>query len=103
MKNQGEALMNINLFPFTVLWMLLALVVAGLIFYRMWISKDEDDTLHVMDSDASKVAQQSVMAHKLELIDHWGQRLTVVALVFGLAMGSAYLYQTWAASETFIR
>ena len=95
--------MNINLFPFTVLWMFLAVVVAGLIFYRMWIAKDEDDTLHVMDSDAGKVAQQSVMAQKLELIDHWGQRLTVITLVFGLAMGSAYLYQTWAASENLLR
>jgi hypothetical protein len=95
--------MNINLFPFTVLWMFLAVVVAGLIFYRMWIAKDEDDTLHVMDSDAGKVAQQSVMAQKLELIDHWGQRLTVITLVFGLAMGTVYLYQTWAASETLLR
>jgi hypothetical protein len=83
--------------------MFLALVVAGLIFYRMWIAKDEDDTLHVMDTDAGKVAQQSVMAQKLELIDHWGQRLTVITLVFGLAMGSAYLYQTWAASENLLR
>jgi len=95
--------MNINLFPFAVLWMFLAVVVVGLIFYRMWIAKDEDDTLHVMDADAGLVARQTVMAQKLELIDHWGQGLTVVALVFGLAMGSAYLYQTWAASENLLR
>ena len=95
--------MNTNLYPFTMLWMLLALIVVGLIAYRKWIAKDEDDTLHVMDSDAGKVAQQSVMAQKLELIDHWGQRLTVITLVFGLAMGTVYLYQTWAASETLLR
>jgi hypothetical protein len=95
--------MNINLFPFTILWMFLAAVVVGLIFYRMWIAKDEDDTLHVMEGDDGKVAQQTVMAQKLEIIDHWGQTLTVVALVFGLAMGSAYLYQTWAASENLLR
>ena len=75
----------------------------SLIFYRMWIAKDEDDTLHVMEGDDGKVAQQTVMAQKLEIIDHWGQTLTVVALVFGLAMGSAYLYQTWAASEYLLR
>jgi hypothetical protein len=95
--------MNINLFPFTILWMFLAAVVVGLIFYRMWIAKDEDDTLHVMEGDDGKVAQQTVMAQKLEIIDHWGQTLTVVALVFGLAMGSVYLYQTWAVSETLLR
>ena len=54
--------MNINLFPFSVLWMFLAVVVVGLIFYRMWIAKDEDDTLHVMEGDDGKVAQQTVMA-----------------------------------------
>ena len=71
--------MNINLFPFTILWMFLAAVVVGLIFYRMWIAKDEDDTLHVMEGDDGKVAQQTVMAQKLEIIDHWGQTLTVAA------------------------
>jgi hypothetical protein len=95
--------MNINLFPFTVLWMFLAVVVVGLIFYRMWIAKDEDDTLHVMEGDDGKVSQQTVMAQKLEIIDHWGQTLTVVALVFGLAMGSVYLYQVWSASENLLR
>ena len=95
--------MNINLFPFSVLWMFLAIVVVGLIFYRMWLAKDEDDTLHVMDSEAGLVAQQAVMAQKLEIIDHWGQTLTVIALVSGLAMGSVYLYQVWFASEYLLR
>ena len=95
--------MNINLFPFTVLWMFLAVVVIGLIFYRMWIAKDEDDALHVMDGEAGLVAQQAVMAQKLEIIDHWGQTLTVIALVYGLAMGSVYRYQAWVASENLLR
>jgi uncharacterized membrane protein len=95
--------MNINLLPFAVLWMFLAVVVVGLIFYRMWIAKDEDDTLHVMEGDDGRVAQQAVMAEKLETIDHWGQTLTVIALVFGLAMGSVYLYQTWAVSERLLQ
>jgi hypothetical protein len=95
--------MNINLFPLTVLWMFLAVVVVGLIFYRMWIARDEDDTLHVMEGDDSLVARQTVTAQKLELIDHWGKILTVIALVFGFAMGSVYLYQTWAASEALLR
>ena len=41
--------MNINLLPFTVLWMTLSAVVVGLIVYRKWIAKDEDDRIHVMD------------------------------------------------------
>jgi hypothetical protein len=61
--------MNVNLFPFAVLWMFLAVVVVGLIVYRKWIAKDEDDTLHVMENEASLVAQQAVMAEKLATID----------------------------------
>jgi hypothetical protein len=43
--------MNINLLPFTILWMILTAVVIGLIVYRKWVARDEDDTLHVLDSD----------------------------------------------------
>jgi hypothetical protein len=95
--------MNINLFPFTVLWMILALIVVGLIAYRKWVAKDEDDTLHVMESEAGLVAQQTVVAEKLEIIDRWGKTLTAIALVYGLAMGSVFLHQAWTASENKLR
>ena len=87
--------MNINLLPFTVLWIILTAVVIGLLAYRRWVSKDEDDTLHVMDI---------AMAQKLESIDHWGKALTVIALVYGLAVGCGYLYQSWvSASEGLLK
>jgi hypothetical protein len=91
--------MNINLFPFTVFWMLLASVVVGLILYRKWIAKDEEDSLHVMDNEAGQVAQQAILAQKLETIDRLGKALTVAALAYGLVIGSAYLYQAWVISE----
>jgi hypothetical protein len=95
--------MNINLFPFAVLWMFLALVVVGLILYRRWVAKDEEDSIHVLDSDAGQVAQQTVMAAKLNGIDHWGKTLTIVVLVYGLAISSVFLYQAWLAGETALR
>jgi len=95
--------MNINLFPFAVLWMLLAVVVVALILYRRWIAKDEEDSIHVLDSDAGQVAQQTVVAEKLDVIDRWGKTLTVVVLVYGLAISSVFLYQAWIAGETALR
>lgn len=89
--------MHINLLPFTILWMILALVVVGLLAYRRWVSRNEDDTLHVMESESGMVSQQAAMAEKLEFIDKWGKVLTVVALVYGLLVGCAYLYQSWVA------
>ena len=91
--------MNINLLPFTILWMILTAVVIGLIVYRKWVARDEDDTLHVLDSDIAMVQLQAAVARKLESIDRWGQRLTVIALVYGLAVGCGYLYQAWVASS----
>ena len=90
--------MNINLLPFTVLWMILSAVVVGLIVYRKWIAKDEDDRLHVMDYEVALVSRQEAVAHKLESIDRWGKALTAIALLYGLVMGAGYVYQSWVAA-----
>ena len=76
--------MNINLLPFTVLWMILSAVVVGLIIYRKWIAKDEDDRIHVMDCEGGLLLRQVVVVHKLESIDRWGKALTAIALLYGL-------------------
>src|SRR5258708_19061424 len=68
--------MNINLLPFTILWMILSAVVVGLIAYRKWVAKDEDDRIHVMDCEAGMLSRQAIVVHKLDTIDHWGKTLT---------------------------
>ena len=92
--------MNINLLPFTVFWMILTAVVIGLILYRKWVAKDEDETIHVLDHETGLVAQQVTIAHKLDVIDRWGKSLTAAALLYGFAVGAAYLYQGWLASTS---
>jgi hypothetical protein len=92
--------MNINLLPFTVLWMALSTVVISLIAYRAWIAKDEDDSLHVMDGEGGMVLRQEVLGRKLEAIDRWGKTLTVIALAFGLVVGGFYLHQNWVVVST---
>lgn len=94
--------MNINLLPFTVLWMILAVAVIGLILYRVWIARSEDASLHVAQSEMSLVSQQAATAQKLEAIDRWGPTLTVIALLYGLAVGAGYICQV-AASNGIVR
>ena len=91
--------MNINLLPFTVLWVILSVIVVGLIVYRKWIAKDEDDTLHVMDCEVGLLSQQAAVADKLKSIDRWGKALTAIALVYGLVVGASYIYQSWVAAS----
>lgn len=93
--------MNINLFPLTIIWMIVAVAVIGLIAYRAWIAQGEDERLHVHQSEIGLVSQQVATAHRLDAIDRWGQALTVTALLYGLALGGGYLWL--AASNGAVR
>jgi len=84
--------MHVNLMPFIVLWALLAVSVIVLIAWRKMVANQEDDTIHVLQGS---VAQQVNVAQKLEVIDKWGKILTIIALVFGLILGAAYIYQNF--------
>jgi hypothetical protein len=91
-----------NLFPFAVLWAVMALVVLALIVIRKRISSGEDDTLHVMEGDASMIPHQQEIAHKLEVIDRWGKSLTAVTVAFGLILGLLWVYQGWVAASNYM-
>jgi hypothetical protein len=84
--------MNFSLLPFLYPWIALALAVIGLMVRRKVVASHEDDNLHVLDGGG---ANQTVVAHKLDQIDHWGKILTVIAVVYGVLLGLAYAYQAW--------
>ncbi|HKW96465.1 MAG TPA: hypothetical protein VJN43_01980 [Bryobacteraceae bacterium] len=89
--------MNASLIPFVAGWVALACGVAGLAIYRRMISGQEDEMIHVRDSESVHISHQATMAQRLEIIDRWGKILTVVALVYGVALAAAYFYQVWMA------
>jgi hypothetical protein len=86
--------MHIDLRPFAALWMILAAAVIVVAFWRRSVALHEDDALH-LEGNLSIPAQQVVVTQKLERIDKWGKLLTVIALIFGLLLGAAYLYKGW--------
>jgi uncharacterized membrane protein len=83
--------MHVNLTPFLAIWSLIALAVLVLLAMRKAVASKEDDTLHVMHGT---VAEQTQVATRLDAIDKWGKILTVVAVVFGLALAAAYIYDS---------
>lgn len=91
--------MNVNLFPFAVIWALLATLVLLLIVYRYVIARKEDDTLHVLH-EAGSVTQQVSVAQKLEQIDRWGKVLTVVTILYGAALAGVFLYRSFMQAST---
>ena len=83
---------NINLLPYAVFWGLLALIVVFLIVYRKTVTNREDDSIHL---EGSVTHDQVSLAHKVSVIDKWGKSLTVIVVVYGVALAAIYLYQVW--------
>ncbi|HUO28298.1 MAG TPA: hypothetical protein VMU80_03700 [Bryobacteraceae bacterium] len=90
--------MKVNLLPYAVLWGVLAIAVLSLILYRRSVSSQEDDSIH-LEGHAS--SDQVGLAQRLASIDRWGKTLTVLAVLFGLALAGVYMYQIWTTVPTY--
>ncbi|HVN05546.1 MAG TPA: hypothetical protein VMT86_14070 [Bryobacteraceae bacterium] len=90
--------MRVNLLPYAVVWGVLAIAVLFLVLYRRSVSSHEDDSIHL---EGAAPSEQVTLAHRLALIDRWGKSLTVLAVVFGLALAAIYMYQVWTTVPTY--
>jgi len=88
-----------NLLPFLIAWLLLGIAVAVLAFMRKSVASKEDDVIHLSGDAAVVTGQQVEVAKRLEAIDKWGKRLTVLLLVTGLILGAFYAVQLWNESS----
>jgi hypothetical protein len=84
-----------NLVPYLVTWIPLAVIVLVLAIYRNIVASHEDETIHVLESDAPAVTAQVNLSRKLQVIERWGKIFTVVVVVYGLAIAGMYLYFIW--------
>lgn len=85
--------MQINLVPYLAIWCVFALAVVVLLVIRKVVSSKEDDQLHVLHGANPN---QANVAHQLDIIDKWGKILTVIALVYGLAIAAYYVFTTFS-------
>ena len=84
-----------NVFSVTMwTWIVLVTVVLLLALYRLMIIRGDYYTvLHVRSSELSLIPEQIMHDRRLRSVDLWGQLLTVVALIIGLALAAVYLYK----------
>jgi len=80
-------------------WVGIAAGAATLALNRKFIAREEMDVVHIGASGAPLIRSQQDLADRLDWIDTWGQRLTVIALVLGAILGGIYLYQVWQATQ----
>ena len=86
---------------FTVLISIWAFAACGVLLlggYRLMLSRNEDDSVHLNDREAGMISQQLTTAHRLEVIDKWGQIATAGVVVLGLVLASTYLWDAWQAA-----
>lgn len=81
-----------NWIPFLAIWIVLGVATLGLALYRKFLTMREDDLLHVETWEASLAEKQQVQARRFHSIDVWGEALTIVTIVGGLALAFAYVY-----------
>ena len=75
------------------IWVALLVLVAIAMAYRYWMDhRHEHETIHLHDADAPVIADQMTISRKLHWIDVWGKTLTVVAVIYGLALAAYYIY-----------
>lgn len=88
-----------NLIPYVSVWAVMAISVLALALYRMAVASHEDETLHIGENQARLVAEQTKLFRKIEAIERWGKTLTVIAVLYGLALAIVYLYHAWQESS----
>lgn len=84
--------------PFLAIWAVLAAMVLVLAVWRQLQDLHEDDSIHLGDRETAVVQQQANLAKRQEAIGRWSRMLTVVTLLYGMALGGYYLYQQWIES-----
>ena len=87
-----------NYVPYIVVWVVLGVVVIMLAISRMRLAKREDATLDVLETEGV-AEQQKTMTKKLARIDRWGQILTIILVLYGIALAGIYIYQAWQQSS----
>jgi len=81
-------------------WVVLGLVVIALAIYRKMLAKQDDISLHVLDSSAGLIGQQANQTQKIDMIEKWGKALTAVELVYGLGLAAMYIYAVWVINQS---
>lgn len=90
--------MNPTFMMMVVGWGMLGIVVVALAVYKMKLGRQEDDNIHIANVEAAAVVGR--VAHRLELVERWGKTLTVVLVLYGIALGGYYLYTLFQLQST---
>lgn len=79
--------------PYVSGWIALTVVVLGLALYRKFLSAHEEDRyVHLAKGEETLIPHQVAVNKRISNVDRWGEALTVLTLVVGLALACIYVY-----------
>jgi len=84
-----------NFIPYISTWSVCALIVLGVGIYRISVARRDDRSLDLMVKDDKVIADQKMAVKRIKTIDHWGEALTIITVLYGLAIAFVYFYQVW--------
>ena len=82
-----------------VTWIALILAYLGVVSYRWFLTRHEDDVVHVRDSEANLIPVQVSLAHRTHKLDLWGRVLVATIIVYGLGIAAFYMYRQFVDSS----
>jgi hypothetical protein len=72
---------------------LLVLASIALAAYRKFVTREEDDLVHLGEGAVQQAAKQEALARNLNQLDKIGKILITVTVLYGLGLGGMMIYQ----------
>jgi hypothetical protein len=76
-----------------MLLILLILATLALVGYRKFVTREEDDLVHLGEGSVQHSARQEAMAKTVTQLDRLMKILVTVTVVYGLGVGAMMIYQ----------
>jgi hypothetical protein len=73
--------------------LLLVIATCALAAYRKFITREEDDLVHLGEGSVQQGAKQVALAKTLEQVDRFTKILITVTVIYGLGIGGLMIYQ----------
>ena len=78
-----------------ILWIVLALAVAILFFWRRFAAGNDYDLVNMHDTSGLSIAKQEATAKTLAQLDRVMTIMIVATVVYGIAIGGYYIYDAF--------
>jgi hypothetical protein len=76
-----------------MLLILLILATLALVGYRKFVTREEDDLVHLGEGSVQHSARQEAMGRTLNQLDRITRILVAVTVIYGLGLGVLMIYQ----------